>query len=40
MVTFAFFWEQSEAFNGGRPRVVFSFILPQRLGEGRSEYTM
>lgn len=40
MVTFAFFWEQSGAFNRGCPCVVFSFTLPQRLGEGRSVYTM
>lgn len=40
MVTFAFFLEQSKAFNRGCPCVVFSFKLPQRLGEGRSEYTM
>lgn len=40
MVTFAFFWEQSKVFNRGCPCVVFSFKLPQRLSEGRSEYTM
>lgn len=40
MATFAFFWEQSKAFNRGCPWVVFSFKLPQRLGEGRSRYTM
>ncbi len=27
MVTFAFFWEQSAAFNRGRPCVVFSFQI-------------
>lgn len=41
MVTFAFFWEQSVAFNRGCPCVMFSFqITTKTQREGRSEYTM
>lgn len=40
MVTFAFFWEQSTAFNRGCPCVVFSFQMTTKTHEGRSEYTM